>query len=76
MHRCLLSFHLVAPRYGKYLEDIKNPARGEVTWGKLRADTGHRDTELWNPEGALEFILSDSLILLMRKQRQLDWAQS
>lgn len=76
MHRCLLSLHLVAPRYGKYLEDIKNPARGEVTWGKLRVDTGHRDTELWNPEGALEFILSDSLILLMRKQRQLDWAQS
>lgn len=64
--------------YGKYLEDIKNLARGEVTWGEIRpVETGLRDLELWNTEGTLEFILSNPLISPMRKQskeRQLVWA--
>lgn len=58
-------------RYGKYLEDIKNLARGEVTCGEIRpVETGLRDMKLWNREGAFELILSNPLILPMRKQRQ------
>lgn len=58
-------------RYGKYLEVIKNLARGEVTWGEIRpVEPGLRDMKLWNREGAFELILSNPLILPMRKQRQ------
>lgn len=58
-------------RYGKYLEDMKNLARGEVAWGEIRpVETGLREMELWNTEGALEFILSNPLISPMREQRQ------